>query len=153
VACQRTWKYLRPVHPITYTVTTTIPAPAVVVFEVLADPHRMAQWLPSARAVEAVSPLEKGSRIRVVYDTRETEIEVVDFNPPKVFGWAERVGRVNWKTFFRLEFAGGSTRLTVQQVWTPPSWIAWFRVRFRPNRNVPARLDTMVQNIRTVLAE
>ena len=140
-------------RPISYTVSTEIPAPAIVVFEVLADPHRMAQWLPSARAVEAVSPIEKGSRIRVVYDTRETEIEVIDFNRPKVFGWAERVGRLNWKTFFRLEFAGTSTRLTVQQVWTPPSWTAWFRVKFRQNRNVPARLDTMVQNIRTLLAE
>jgi hypothetical protein len=113
----------------------------------------MAQWLPAARAVEASSPIRKGSRIRVVYDTRDTEIEVVDFNPVTVFGWAERVGRRQWKTFFRLEFAGASTRLTVQQVWTPPSWGAWLRVKFRPNRNVPSRLDAMVQNLRTVLAK
>ena len=139
-------------RPITYTLTTTIPAHVEQVFAVLCDPHRMAEWLPAARAVEAVSPLKKGSHVRVVYDTRETEIEVVDFNPPTVFGWAERVGRVNWKTFFRLEFAGGSTRLTVQQVWTPPSWMAWLKVRFGQKRNVPARLDSMVQNIRTVIA-
>ena len=139
-------------RPIMYTLTTTIPAPVDQVFAALCDPHRMAQWLPSARAVEASGPIKKGSRIRVVYDTRDTEIEVVDFNPSTVFGWAERIGRRQWKTFFRLEFAGASTRLTVQQVWTPPSWGAWLRVKFRPNRNVRARLESMVQNLRTVLA-
>lgn len=140
-------------RPITYTLTTTIPEPVEVVFQALTDPHRMAQWLPAARAVEASGPVRKGSRIRVVYDTRDTEIEVVDFNPSTVFGWAERVGRRQWKTFFRLEFAGASTRLTVQQVWTPPSWSAWLRVKFRPHRNVPTRLEGMVQNLRTVLAK
>lgn len=139
-------------RPVTYTLTTVIPAPVEHVFAVLSDPHRMAEWLPSARAVEASGPIRKGTRIRVVYDARDTEIEVVDFNPSTVFGWAERVGRTNWKTFFRLEFAGASTRLTVQQVWTPPSWMAWLRVKFRPHRNVPSRLDSMVQNIRTVIA-
>ena len=139
-------------RPITYTMTTTMPATVEQVFQALTDPHQMALWLPAARAVEAVSPLKKGSRIRVVYDTRDTEIEVVDFNPSTVFGWAERVGRRSWKTFFRLEFAGAATRLTVQQVWIPPSWGAWLRVKFRSNRNVPARLDSMVQNLRTVMA-
>jgi uncharacterized protein YndB with AHSA1/START domain len=139
-------------RPITYTLTTTIPSPVDQVFAALTNPHRMAEWLPAARAVEAVSPLKKGSRVRVVYDMRDTEIEVVDFNPPTVFGWAERIGRLNWKTFFRLEFAGASTRLTVQQVWTPPSWGAWLKVKFRQNRNVPSRMDSMVQNLRTVMA-
>jgi uncharacterized protein YndB with AHSA1/START domain len=140
-------------RPITYTLTTTIPEPVEVVFEALTDPHRMARWLPAARAVEASGPVHKGSRIRVVYDVRDTEIEVVDYNHPTVFGWAERVGRRQWKTFFRLEFAGASTRLTVQQVWTPPTWGAWLRVKFRPHRNVPSRLEGMVQNLRTVLAK
>jgi uncharacterized protein YndB with AHSA1/START domain len=138
--------------PITYTLSTTVPAPPEAVFEALIDPHRMALWLPAARAVEAVGPLQVGSRIRVVYDVRDTEIEVVDMNPPKVFGWAERVGRRQWRTFFRLEFAGASTQLTVTQVWNPPSLLAWFRVKLHPSRNVPAKLSTMVQNLRTVLA-
>jgi uncharacterized protein YndB with AHSA1/START domain len=139
-------------RPVTHTFTTVVPAPPERVFEALTDPHKMAQWLPAARAVEASTPLRKLSRIRVVYDTRETEIEVVDYNPPNVFGWAERVGRRQWKTFFRLEFAGAATRLTVQQVWEPPSIFAWLRVKLRPSRNVPAKLNTMVQNLRTVLA-
>jgi uncharacterized protein YndB with AHSA1/START domain len=137
---------------ITYTLSSTIPAPIDQVFAVLTDPYRMAQWLPAARAVEASGPLHKGSRFRVLFDTRDTELEVVDFNPPTVFGWLERIGRRYWQTFFRLEFAGGSTRLTVQQVWTPPSPLAWLRVKLSPHRNVPARLDTMVQNLRTTLA-
>lgn len=139
-------------RPVTFTHTTTVPAPPERVFEAITDPHKMALWLPSARAVEAPQgPLRKGSRIRVVYDVRDTEIEVVDMNPPKVFGWAERVGRRDWRTFFRLEFAGSATQLTVTQAWTPPSLLAWFRVRFRPSRNVPAKLGTMVQNLRRVL--
>ncbi len=137
---------------ITYTLSSTIPAPIDRVFAVLIDPHRMAEWLPAARAVEAAGPLHKGSRFRVLFDTRDTELEVVDFNPPNVFGWLERVGRRYWQTFFRLEFAGGSTRLTVQQVWTPPSPLAWLRVKLSPHRNVPGRLDSMVQNLRTTLA-
>ena len=138
--------------PVTFTLTTTIPATPEAVFEALTDPHKMALWLPSARAVEATGPLHKGTHIRVVYDVRDTEIEVVDWNPPKVFGWAERVGRRQWRTFFRLEFAGAATQLTVTQVWNPPSIFAWIKVRLNPSRNVPAKLSAMVQNLRTVLA-
>ncbi len=137
---------------ITYTLSSTIPAPIDKVFAVLTDPYRMAQWLPAARAVEAAGPLKLGSRFRVLFDTRDTVLEVVDFNPPTVFGWLERTGRRYWQTFFRLDFAGGSTRLTVQHVWTPPSLYAWLRVKLSPRRNVQARLDTMVQNLRTTLA-
>jgi uncharacterized protein YndB with AHSA1/START domain len=139
--------------PVTTTLTTTIPAPVDRVFAVLTDPHQMAQWLPAARAVEAVPPLQKGSRLRVVYDTRDTEIEVVDFNPPTVFGWAERIGRRQWRTFFRMEFAGASTRLTVQQVWQAPNLFAWLKVKLRQNRNVNVQLNGMVQNLRMVLAK
>jgi len=137
---------------ITYTLSSTIPAPIDRVFAALIDPFRMALWLPAARAVEAAGPLGQGSRFRVLFDTRDTELEVVDFNPPTVFGWLERVGRRHWQTFFRLEFAGGSTRLTVQQIWTPPSLFAWLRAKLSPRRNTPARLDMMVQNLRTTLA-
>ena len=139
-------------RPITYTLTSTIPAPIEQVFAALTDPNRMAQWLPAARAVEVTAPLHLGSRFRVLFDSRDSEVEVVDFNPNTVFGWVERVGRRQWKTYFRLDFAGASTQLTVQQVWVPPSPWAWLKVRLRPSRNVPARLDTMVQNLRTVLA-
>jgi uncharacterized protein YndB with AHSA1/START domain len=136
--------------PVTYTLESTIPAPAERVFELLTEPTRMASWLPAARAVEheGEGPLRKGSKLRVLYEARETEIEVIDFNPKKVFGWIERVGRAQWKTFFRLEFAGTSTQLTVQQVWTPPSIFALLRVRIQPSRNVPARLNMIVQNLR-----
>ncbi|HKC49042.1 MAG TPA: SRPBCC family protein [Gemmatimonadales bacterium] len=137
--------------PATYTLTTVVPAPVERVFQALTDPHTMAQWLPSARAVEAVAPLKKGSRLRVVYDTREAEIEVVDFNQPSVFGWSERSGRRMWRTFFRLEFAGASTRLTVQTVWQAPSLIAWIKVKLRQSRNVMGQMDAMVQNLRMAL--
>ena len=138
--------------PITYTVSSTIAATVERVFQVLTDPHRIAQWLPAARAVEAVAPLFKGARMRVVFDTRAAEVEVVDFNPPDTFGWVELVGRKHWKTFFRLEFDGASTRLTIQQIWLPPSFLAWLKVKLRPNRNVPARLHAIIQNLRTAVA-
>jgi uncharacterized protein YndB with AHSA1/START domain len=139
--------------PATYTLTTVVPAPVERVFQTLTDPHTMAQWLPSARAVEAVAPLKKGSRLRVVYDTREAEIEVVDFNQPSVFGWSERSGRRMWRTFFRLEFAGASTRLTVQTVWQAPTLLAWLKVKLRQSRNVTGQMDVMVQNLRMVLEQ
>jgi len=138
-------------RPVTYTLTTVVPAPVERVFQTLTDPLTMNQWLPSARAVEAVAPLKKGSRLRVVYDTREAEIEIVDFNQPSVFGWSERSGRRSWRTFFRLEFAGASTRLTVQVVWQAPSLVAWLKVRVKQNRNVTGQMDVMVQNLRIAL--
>ena len=138
-------------RPATYTLTTVVPAPVARVFQVLTDPHTMSQWLPSARAVEAVAPLKKGSRLRVVYDSREAEIEVVDFNQPSVFGWSERSGRRSCRTFFRLEFAGASTRLTVQVVWQAPSIFAWLKVKLRQSRNVTGQMDVMVQNLRMAL--
>ncbi len=140
-------------EPVVYTLTTVVPAPMDRVFEILTDPHRMAQWLPAARAVEAIAPLKKGSRLRIVFDTREAEIEIVDHNPPTVFGWSERAGRRAWRTYFRLEFAGGSTHLTVQQVWQAPSLLAWIKVKLRQHRNVTVQMEGMVQNLRMVLAE
>lgn len=141
--------------PVTYTLESTIPAPVTRVFELLTDPTRMAAWLPAAKAVEleGPAPMRKGSRLRVLYEGRETEIEVIDYNPEKVFGWIERTGRSHWKTFFRLDFAGTSTQLTVQQVWTPPSLLALLRVRIQPNRNVQARLNMIVQNLRMEAAK
>ena len=135
---------------ITYSTESTIPAPVGRVFELLTDPARMASWLPAVKAVQAEreGPVRKGSRLRVLYEGRETEIEVIDFNPNKVFGWIERIGRSHWKTFFRLDFAGTSTQITIQQVWDPPSVFALLRVRLQPHRNVPARLNMMVQNLR-----
>ena len=135
----------------TYTLTTVVPAPVERVFQAITDPHTMAQWLPAARAVEAVAPLKKGARLRVVYDSREAEIEIVDYNEPSVFGWSERSGRRLWRTFFRLAFAGASTRLTVQTVWQAPSLLAWLKVKVRESRNVTGQLDVMVQNLRMVL--
>jgi uncharacterized protein YndB with AHSA1/START domain len=136
--------------PITYSTESTIPVPASRVFELISDPTRMAAWLPAAKAVEleGEGPLRMGSKLRVIYEGRDTEIEVIDFNPNKVFGWIERSGRRHWKTFFRLDFAGTSTQITVQQVWTPPSLLALLKVRVQPNRNVPARLNMIVQNLR-----
>ena len=139
--------------PIIYTATGTIPATVERVFEVLTDPHQMARWLPAARAVEASAPLRMGSRFRVLYDTRDTEVEVIDFHVNESFGWIERVGRKNWKTFFRLDFAGASTNLTVQQVWLPPSRFASLKVKLQPARNVPARMNTMIQNLRTAVSK
>jgi hypothetical protein len=91
--------------------------------------------------------------LRVVYDTREAEIEVVDYNQPSVFGWSERSGRRLWRTYFRLEFAGASTRLTVQTVWQAPSLFAWLKVKVRQSRNVTGQMESMVQNLRMALAE
>jgi uncharacterized protein YndB with AHSA1/START domain len=138
--------------PVTYTVTTQLPAPMERVFELLADPAKIARWLPAARAVSADGPLLKNAKLTIDFGERIAECDIVEYNPPRGFGWIERGGRRNWKTMFRLEFAGGTTSLTIQQVWLPASFLSWLRVKLRPNRNVPARLNAIVQNLRTALS-
>ena len=94
-------------------------------------------YLQSQRAVDEVNSWQPGGK---------RLFDLLSVGEP-----LELVGRRYWQTFFRLEFAGGSTRLSVQQVWTPPSPLAWLHVKLSPHRNVAGRLDSMVQNLRTTL--
>lgn len=123
------------------------------VFELLTDPTRMTQWLPSCRSVTADTPLRRGSTIKLKFDAREADLEVMELKPPTAFGWIERQPRRHWRTTFRLSFAGGMTSITVSQVWMPPSIGTWIRAKLFPKRNVAARLDRLVQDLRSALSK
>jgi hypothetical protein len=114
----------------------------------------MPQWLPGCTGVKCDVPLKRGVRFTARFGARATEFEVVDFAPPATFGWVERGGRggrEGWKTFFHLEWNGGSTALTVRDLWIPQSLGAWVRGRFFERRNVRRHLDAIVRNLRKLL--
>ena len=138
--------------PIDHTLVSQVGAPIEKVFALLSDPARIPEWLPACRSARTVGPMRKGARMKVRFgETRETEFEIVDFTAPHTLGWAERGLRKGHKTLFRLDFAGGSTALTIRDVWTPPSLGAWVRGRFFQKRDVRRGLDGTIQNLRMVV--
>ena len=138
-------------RPVTHTLIERVPAPIDRVFALLTDPSRMPQWLPGCSSVDA-NGVKKGARIKPHFGTRVTEFEVVDFVPPRTFGWVERGQRRGSKTFFRLDPAGDATSVTVQIVWVPASLFAWVRGRFFPKRDVQRQLNKTIENLRIALA-
>ena len=140
--------------PIEHTLVTQVGAPIERVFAVLTDPERIPTWLPMCESIETDGPMRRGSKLRVRFaDHRLTTFDIVDFQPPRTFGWIERGGREGAKTFFRLDFAGGATALTVKDVWTPPSFMSWFRARFFPKRNTKRQMDRAVQSLRLAVTK
>jgi len=138
-------------RPVSHTVIRSIPAQVEKVFALLTDPARMAQWIPGCSGVESNAPLRKGVRFKVRYGERLTEFEVVDFAPPATFGWVERGERRGWRTFFRLDATSGSTAVTIRDVWTPRSFLAWLRGRFWEKRRVERQLETILGNLKKLL--
>ncbi len=136
---------------VTHTLIDHVRAPIDRVFTLLTDPGRMPEWLPGCSGVETEAPLKKGARFKPRFGTRLTEFEVVDFAPPNTFGWVERGQRRGSKTFFRLDFVGGSTAVTLRDVWTPPSLGAWLRAQLLPKRNVRRQMKAMLQNLQRLL--
>lgn len=76
----------------------------------------------------------------------------MDFAPPNRFGWAERRQRRGSKMFFRLDFVGGSTSVTVRDEWTPHSLGAWVQGRLLPKREVQRHLKAILQNLQRLLS-
>jgi len=134
---------------IDHTLVTQVGAPIERVFSVLTDPARIPDWLPMCESIEIDGPMRRGAKLRVRFtDSRATVFEVVDFQSPSTFGWVEHGGREGAKTFFRLDFAGGSTSLTVKDVWRPPSVMAYLKARLFPKRNTKRQMDRAVQSLR-----
>ena len=135
--------------PIDHTLVTQIGAPIERVFAVLTDPARIPEWLPMCESVETNGPIRRGTKLKVNFaDQRKTEFEVVDFQAPSTFGWVEHGGREGAKTFFRLDFAGGATAITIKDVWRPPTFMAWVKARLFPKRNTKRQMDRAVQSLR-----
>jgi uncharacterized protein YndB with AHSA1/START domain len=141
-------------RPVSHTLIDSVSAPIDEVFALLTDPRRMIAWLPTCDDVyvQSAGPLVKGARLVVRFGERVTAFEVVDFVPPRTFGWIERGLRQGTKTFFRLDPTGSGTAVTVREVWTPVTFRAWLRARLRPKRDVPRRLRRIIENLRTALA-
>lgn len=138
-------------RPVSQTLIESVRAPIDQVFGVLTDPGRMSTWLPGCEAIESTGPVRKGARLTARFGERRTEFEVVDCAPPNTFGWVERGQRRGAKLFFRLDSTGGSTAVTIRDVWTPASFAAWVRGRFFEKRQVRRRLNAILQNVRTIL--
>jgi len=138
-------------RPVSHTFVDSVRAPVVQVFALLTDPVRIPKWLPGCDAVESPGPLRKGARFTARFGERTSEFEIVDFSAPATFGWTERGQRKGTKLFFRLDVTGATTAVTVREVWTPRGFLGWVRGRFFERRQVQKRLQTIVQNLRTVL--
>src|SRR5256885_15971808 len=88
----------------------------------MTDPAQIPDWLPRCSNVHSEGPLRKGSRVKVNFNGRATQFEIVDLTAPTTFGWADREARVGSRVFFHLQFSGGHTQLTMKSLWTPQSW-------------------------------
>ena len=137
--------------PVTISLTSSVAAPIEKVFAILTDPVRIAEWLPRCQAVDTDAPIRKGTRLRVRFVWGETVFEVTDYNPPAAFGWIERGRRSGCKTFFKLDFSGGSTAITMKDVWIPRNLKSWFMGKLFRRRNALRDLDAIIQNLRKML--
>lgn len=136
---------------ICHTLIDHVRAPIDQVFACLADPGRMATWLPACTGVEAEGPLKRGARLTVRFGERVTGVEITELSAPTSFGWEEDGARQGWKTVFQLEAVGGSTRITVRHWWTPRSFLAWVRGRVLVKRRVERTLNAILGNLRNAL--
>ena len=139
-------------RPVSHTFVDSVRAPVVQVFALITDPARIAKWLPGCDGVESAVPLKKGIRFTARFGARASEFEIIDFAAPATFGWTERGQRKGTKLFLRLDVTGSTTAVTIREVWTPTSFLGWVRGRFFERRQVQRRLQTIVQNLRTLLA-
>jgi uncharacterized protein YndB with AHSA1/START domain len=138
-------------RPVSHTFVDSVSAPVAQVFAALTDPGRIAKWLPGCDAVESAVPFKKGVRFKARFGDRMSEFEIVDFAAPATFGWTERGQRKGTKLFLRLDATGTTTAVTVREVWTPRGFFGWVRGRFFERRQATRRLQTIVQNLRTLL--
>jgi uncharacterized protein YndB with AHSA1/START domain len=138
---------------VAHTLIDHVRAPMDKVFALLTDPKRMPEWLPGCSGVEVDGPVRKGTRLRPSFGSRRSEFEIVDYAPPNTFGWIERGQRKGSKTFFRLEFSGGATAVTIRDLWTPSSFLGWVRGRFLPKRNVQKQMKAMLENLQKLAGD
>lgn len=139
-------------RPVAHTLIDSVHAPMAQVFAFLTSPGHMPDWWPDCTGVEYEAPLKRGARFTAKFGGRATEFEVVDYAPPATFGWAERGERTGWKTFFRLDGRGGSTALTIREVWMPRSVIGWLRGHLREKRAGQRRLSGVLDRLRRMEA-
>lgn len=133
----------------TFTFTATVPCPMSELFDILTDPARIPAWLPHCHAATCDGPVRKKSRVVLEFGRRTIELIISEFTAPTSFGWIEKKPRNGAQTFFQLDFGGGTTTLTVKEVW-PTSGIRGLLGKLLGKRNAKKRFDAMVQNLRKI---
>jgi len=143
-------------RPISLTYSGLVGVPIEEVFELLSDASRMPEWLPNCTAaVPGPSKKGKGDRHRIHFerDGRKADcvVEVIEFVRPTTYAWVEIVHRRGAKTFFKLQFQGGATRITMKHVWAPSGLRAWLLGHFYRRRSAHRMFDGLLQNLRKAL--
>ncbi len=143
-------------RPVSLTYSGVVGVPIDRVFDLLADPTRMPDWLPACVHVIPAPVIKgKGDRHRIQFERDgkklDVVIEIIDCTPPTSFAWVEIYRRRGSKTFFALQFQGGSTRITMKHVWTPVGLRGWLLGNFYRRRNAHRMFDGLLQNLRKVL--
>ncbi len=143
-------------RPVSLTYTGTVGVSIQDVFDLIADPSRMAEWLPNCVSV-VPGPINrgKGDRHRLHFERQgrkaDAVIEVIEYQPPTTYAWVEIIYRRGSKTFFKLDFQGGTTKITMKCVWVPASWRAWLLGQFYRRRSAHKMFDGLLQNLRKAL--
>ncbi len=145
-------------RPVSLTYSGLVGVSIEDVFQLISDPARMPEWLPNCTAVvPGPGRKGKGDRHRLHFERNgrkaDAVIEVIEFVPPTSYGWVEIIYRRGSKTFFKLEFQGGVTRITMKHVWVPAGWRAWLLGQFYRRRNAHQMFDGLLQNLRKALTK
>jgi len=143
-------------RPVSFIYAGVVAAPIEEVFALLTDPARFPEWLPFCSNVKpALRPNKKGERHRLMYENANrkvtVEIEIIEFTVPTGYGWVEHRQRTGAKTFFKLQFGGGTTKITMKLIWTPLGWGGWLFGQYRRRRDAHRMFDSLLQNLRKVL--
>src|SRR5438046_10583635 len=112
-------------RPVSLTYTGTVGVTIQDVFDLISDASRMPEWLPNCvSTVPGPSNKGRGDRHRIHFERQgrkaDAVIEVIEYEPPTTYAWVEIIYRRGSKTFFKLEFQGGPTKLTMKCVWAQP---------------------------------
>jgi len=143
-------------RPVSLTYSGLVGVSIEEVFALITDPTRMPEWLPNCtNVVPGPGRGGKGDRHRLHFERNgrkaDAVIEIIEYVPPTTYGWVEIIYRRGSKTFFKLEFQGGVTRITMKHVWIPSGIRAWLLGQFYRRRNAHRMFDGLLQNLRKAL--
>jgi len=149
-------RHIISMRPVSLTYTGTVGVSIQEVFDLIADASRMPEWLPNCiSAVPGPTNKGKGDRHRIHFERQgrkaDAVIEVIEYEPPTTYAWVEIIYRRGSKTFFKLDFQGGTTKITMKCVWVPASWRAWLLGQFYRRRSAHKMFDGLLQNLRKAL--
>jgi uncharacterized protein YndB with AHSA1/START domain len=141
---------------VSHTHTGTVGAPLEPVFALLTTPSRIPEWLPGCSAIAPKDgEMKVGARFHLEMGSHNirVEIEILDYNPTKTFGWVEHRRRSGQKTFVKLDYQGGATQVTLRYVWIALGFTAWIMGQFYRRRDAHRIFNGTIQNLRKALTK